>query len=129
MFLGQLAAMLERRRLTTVPSETPRAWRAHTEPTADPGAAASRKRGRWPISITRLEVMAAARSALPFSLTGAQERVLADIVSDLAGPSVMMRLLQVAGLTQRGLACLGLSASPAVQSSSCNALISRVACS
>jgi ATP-dependent DNA helicase RecG len=37
---------------------------------------------------------AAARAALPFVLTGAQERVLAEILADMAAPSPMHRLLE-----------------------------------
>ncbi|HPK66199.1 MAG TPA: DEAD/DEAH box helicase, partial [Thermoanaerobaculia bacterium] len=40
------------------------------------------------------EVRAAARAALPFRLTGAQKRVLREIVIDLARPEPMLRLLQ-----------------------------------
>lgn len=40
------------------------------------------------------EVRAAARAALPFRLTGAQKRVLREIVTDLARPEPMLRLLQ-----------------------------------
>jgi hypothetical protein len=97
MFLGQLAAMLERRRLTSGPA-APAAARP------SPGAAASAADagvphpapppGRVAISITRLDAVAAARGALPYRLTGSQDRVLSDVLSDLAGPGVMMRLLQ-----------------------------------
>lgn len=108
MFLGQLAAMLERRRLTAAPAELPRAWGAQLPVTPSPGSAtAARARGRWPISITRLEAMAAAQRTLPYALTGAQERALADVVSDLAGPAVMMRLLQVRGVGHRAAARAG----------------------
>lgn len=108
MFLGQLAAMLERRRLTSSPDVLTRPWGQQQQqqppeqgPTdgaaeagADTHAGSGRPRGRWPISVTRLEAMAAARRALPYKLTAAQERALADILSDLVGPAVMMRLLQ-----------------------------------
>jgi ATP-dependent DNA helicase RecG len=39
-------------------------------------------------------IRAAARAALPFRLTGAQKRVLREIVEDLQAPRPMMRLLQ-----------------------------------
>ena len=50
----------------------------------------------WPIAITRLSAVAEARKVLAqrFTLTGSQERVLSDILADLAGPAAMMRLLQ-----------------------------------
>ena len=90
MFLGQLAAMLERRRLTAPAAAA----------TGEAGSTASvqgRLPGRgWPIAITRLSAVAAARKVLAqrFTLTGSQERVLSDILADLAGPAAMMRLLQ-----------------------------------
>ncbi|MCM2269010.1 MAG: ATP-dependent DNA helicase RecG, partial [Thermoanaerobaculia bacterium] len=40
------------------------------------------------------EVRAVARAALPFKLTGAQKRVLREIVDDLRAPAPMLRLLQ-----------------------------------
>jgi ATP-dependent DNA helicase RecG len=40
------------------------------------------------------EVFAKARAALPFSLTGAQERAVADIRADMRRPERMLRLLQ-----------------------------------
>lgn len=88
MFLGQLAAMLERRRLTAPPVGQAPATPASAE------APVHARRGGWPISITRLEAMNAARQVLGYDLTAAQERVLSDILSDLAGPQTMMRLLQ-----------------------------------
>ena len=39
-------------------------------------------------------VWSAARDLLPFQLTGAQERVLQEIVADLSGPLPMLRLVQ-----------------------------------
>ena len=39
-------------------------------------------------------VWSAARGLLPFQLTGAQERVLQEIVGDLSGPRPMLRLVQ-----------------------------------
>jgi ATP-dependent DNA helicase RecG len=39
-------------------------------------------------------VRAVARAALPFKLTGAQKRVLREIVEDLRSPYPMLRLLQ-----------------------------------
>lgn len=59
-----------------------------------PAAPGRPRRGGWPISITCVEAMNAARLALGYSLTAAQQRVLSDILSDLAGPQTMMRLLQ-----------------------------------
>jgi hypothetical protein len=102
MFLGQLAAMLERRRLTaTVPSpltshrgRQPPDADAAAAPDAAPGETSQQPRGRWPISITRLEALEAARAVLPYTLTGSQDRVLRDVLADMAGPGVMMRLLQ-----------------------------------
>ncbi|WP_334131874.1 ATP-dependent DNA helicase RecG, partial [Silanimonas lenta] len=38
--------------------------------------------------------LAALRATLPFALTGAQERVLAEVAADLARPEPMMRLVQ-----------------------------------
>lgn len=90
MFLGQLAAMLERRRLTAPAAGLVPALA--TPASADSSAAV--RRGGWPINITRLEAMNAARRVLGYDLTAAQERVLSDILSDLAGPQTMMRLLQ-----------------------------------
>jgi RecG-like helicase len=47
-----------------------------------------------PLAITRLDAMVAARGDLPFKLTAGQERALGEVLSDLAGPGVMLRLLQ-----------------------------------
>jgi len=111
MFLGQLAAMLERRRLTSAapdplsshPNQQQPAAASSTtskpdgqSTTTTSTSSSSKKRGaeRWPISITRLEAMAAARAVLPYRLTNSQERVLRDVLADMAGPGVMMRLLQ-----------------------------------
>src|SRR6185437_14367883 len=40
------------------------------------------------------ELMARFRKSLPFSMTGAQERAVAEITADMAGPHPMHRLLQ-----------------------------------
>ena len=42
-------------------------------------------------------LLEAARRSLPFALTEAQERALGEVLSDMAGPVPMMRLLQVGG--------------------------------
>lgn len=43
------------------------------------------------------QLLDATKAALPFSLTGAQERVIAEVVADVAKPEPMVRLLQVRG--------------------------------
>lgn len=45
--------------------------------------------------MTDLGLMEAAREALPFELTGGQERALDSILRDMQGPLPMMCLLQV----------------------------------
>ena len=55
------------------------------------------------------ELVARFRDALPFSLTDAQEKAIAEIVADMAGPHPMHRLLQGdvgAGKTVVAVACL-----------------------
>ncbi|HEX6392324.1 MAG TPA: ATP-dependent DNA helicase RecG [Acidimicrobiales bacterium] len=55
------------------------------------------------------ELVARFREALPFSLTAAQEKAIAEIVADMAGPHPMHRLLQGdvgAGKTVVAVACL-----------------------
>ncbi|MHB1131156.1 MAG: ATP-dependent DNA helicase RecG [Chloroflexota bacterium] len=44
--------------------------------------------------IAKDEVLSSWRSSLPFPLTGAQQRVTAEIIADLSLPTPMMRLLQ-----------------------------------
>lgn len=57
-------------------------------------------------------LMQAARQVLPFQLTPAQDRALAQISNDLLGSTPMLRLLQVrplpdaCQLTVAGLACI-----------------------
>ena len=46
------------------------------------------------VSITGAALVEAGREALPFVLTGGQERALACILADLAGPNPTMCLLQ-----------------------------------
>ena len=47
----------------------------------------------WPLAVPGV-LARRFRDALPFSLTGAQERVLAEIHTDLCAPSPMLRLVQ-----------------------------------
>ncbi len=47
----------------------------------------------WPLAPAG-ELARRFRAALPFALTGAQERVLAEVMTDLAAPSPMLRLVQ-----------------------------------
>ncbi len=42
----------------------------------------------------RRDLLSAVRGALPFALTGAQERAIADIAADMAKPTRMIRLVQ-----------------------------------
>ena len=46
-------------------------------------------------AITDTSLVEAAREALPFRLTGAQDRALAEVLDDMAVPAPMARLLQV----------------------------------
>ena len=48
----------------------------------------------WPVAPTQDRLLNSLRTALPFALTGAQERVLAEITKDLAATSPMLRLVQ-----------------------------------
>ena len=52
------------------------------------------QRHRAPVLAGKGKLAAQLQSALPFSLTGAQQRVFAQIRTDLAQPSPMMRLVQ-----------------------------------
>ena len=52
------------------------------------------QRHRAPLLAGKGKLAARLQSALPFSLTGAQQRVFAQIRTDLAQPSPMMRLVQ-----------------------------------
>ena len=52
------------------------------------------QRHRAPVLAGKGKLAAQLQSALPFSLTGAQQRVFAQIRADLARPSPMMRLVQ-----------------------------------
>ena len=47
----------------------------------------------WPLAPAG-ELARRLREALPFALTGAQERALAEVMTDLAAPSPMLRLVQ-----------------------------------
>ena len=47
------------------------------------------------VCVTELCLMEAAREALPFQLTGGQERALDNVLRDMQGPLPMMCLLQV----------------------------------
>lgn len=74
MFLGQLAAMLERRRLTAAPPDgapLPGQRPLAGQDAAGEGGAATRG---WPAQVTRLQAMADARKALPYTLTDSQVR-------------------------------------------------------
>lgn len=53
---------------------------------------ARQRRGRPIVGDGR--ILAAVRTRLPFTLTAAQERALAEILNDLAGEAAMLRLLQ-----------------------------------
>lgn len=53
------------------------------------------------VSITGAALVEAGREALPFTLTEGQERALASILADLAGPNPMMCLLQASTTTCR----------------------------
>ena len=46
-------------------------------------------------AITDTALVELAREALPFQLTGAQDRALGEILDDMAAPAPMARLLQV----------------------------------
>jgi ATP-dependent DNA helicase RecG len=46
-------------------------------------------------AVTDTSLVGVARQALPFRLTGAQDRALAEILDDMAYPAPMARLLQV----------------------------------
>ena len=48
----------------------------------------------WPVAPPEDRMLHSLRAALPFALTGAQERVLAEITKDLAATSPMLRLVQ-----------------------------------
>ena len=64
-------------------------------------------------------LMAQLRAALPYALTGAQERAIADISADLAAPDRMLRLLQGdvgAGKTVVGLMAMMQAAESGAQS-------------
>jgi len=49
-----------------------------------------------PRAVQDTALLEAVRGALPFELTGAQDRAMGQIVADMAKPIPMMRLLQVA---------------------------------
>lgn len=74
MYLLQLAHMLERRLVTA---------------TERPGSGLQR-----PVVSESSSLMNLARDALPFQLTGSQEKVLQEILEDLQRSSPMLRLLQ-----------------------------------
>jgi ATP-dependent DNA helicase RecG len=59
------------------------------------------------------------RSALPFALTGAQERAIADVLTDLSKPERMVRLVQ--GDVGSGKTMVGLFAAAAVVEAGCQA--------
>lgn len=47
------------------------------------------------VCLTNHTLTEAGRQCLPFTLTGAQERALDEILTDMSRPAPMMRLLQV----------------------------------
>lgn len=53
------------------------------------------------VCVTELCLMEAAREALPFQLTGGQERALDNVLRDMQGPLPMMCLLQVPASTSK----------------------------
>ncbi len=54
-------------------------------------------------AITDTALVDVAREALPFKLTGAQDRALGEILDDMAAPAPMARLLQVLAHGTKGL--------------------------